>query len=142
LVKDFGASVNQIDEDGDTPLLCAESNKQHKVAVWLLANGATPTDPKVVAEALAAAEKEALSIAVTTPKPVAPPTSQTLESAMARIKARAHCAALGCRGDALMTCQGCKKARYCGQTCFKVHWKVHKVDCKKQNALLTAAQRG
>jgi radical SAM protein with 4Fe4S-binding SPASM domain len=39
----------------------------------------------------------------------------------------------------LRQCSACKKVYYCSAECQKAHWKVHKADCKKEQALQTLA---
>jgi len=46
------------------------------------------------------------------------------------------CAASECKdGSALLKCNGCGIALYCSKECQRSHWKAHKVDCKRQQAL-------
>ena len=46
------------------------------------------------------------------------------------------CAATKCKyGSALLKCNGCGMALYCSKECQRSHWKAHKVDCKRQQAL-------
>ena len=35
--------------------------------------------------------------------------------------------------EGLRQCAGCKKVRYCGKECQKIHWKQHKPMCKGGN---------
>lgn len=40
-----------------------------------------------------------------------------------------HCEKSEEQVETLMVCGGCRKVRYCGRTCQKEHWKVHKQVC-------------
>jgi hypothetical protein len=50
----------------------------------------------------------------------------------AYLMSRTHCSNPSCEGAGSMKCTRCKHARYCGEQCQRVHWKLaHKVDCKR-----------
>ena len=51
-------------------------------------------------------------------------------------KADLRCCAPGCAEDvAAEVCGGCRKARYCNRACQAKHWRAHKADCLKAQAL-------
>ena len=35
-------------------------------------------------------------------------------------------------GSYLLKCSGCKKARYCGETCYREDWERHREWCRKK----------
>jgi hypothetical protein len=109
------ADVNHKDSDSMTPLMAAIARKHHEIVTWLLKAGAdtqtiyhtSSTAPSLSRAADASAEQTAY-----------------LESKM-------HCSSPGCSGAGILKCTGCKQARYCGEQCQLVHWKVHKAECKR-----------
>jgi hypothetical protein len=42
----------------------------------------------------------------------------------------------------MKVCQGCKAARYCGPACARLHWKAHKVGCRRIEAENKAVAEG
>lgn len=53
-----------------------------------------------------------------------------------------HCSSPDCSEPASLSCSGCKSTRYCGKTCQRSHWIVHKKTCasaQKNNCYLIRA---
>jgi hypothetical protein len=51
----------------------------------------------------------------------------------AKLHKMAGCSAPQCYNSGTKICSRCKKARYCSSECQKLHWKTHKIMCKKPN---------
>ena len=48
-----------------------------------------------------------------------------------RLRTCAHCGPVADQALGMKVCQGCKAARYRGAACQKLHWKAHKMECKR-----------
>ena len=44
-------------------------------------------------------------------------------------------------GGILQTCTGCGDARYCNETCQRLHWKSHRAYCKAKKAMLETSDQ-
>jgi hypothetical protein len=123
---DVNKAVDDGMNDGLTPLMAASANKHAEVCIWLIKAGA---DPQAVMHFPGG---DATATAAELSRVAGASAAQ-----IAYLEAKTHCSNPGCSGAGLMKCTGCKQARYCQQQCQQVHWKAHKVECKRWTAELT-----
>jgi hypothetical protein len=118
------ANVNQLCNNGATPLMAASTHKHEEVVKWLVKAGANTqaTFPGFHNSALATSRHFGESA-----------------SLIAYLEAKTHCSNTGCSGAGLKNCPACK-TRYCGEPCQMAHWKAHKADCKRRSAELAASK--
>jgi hypothetical protein len=100
----FGAKVNQSNNDGTTALMAASIEEHAEVVAALIKAGATAAG------------------------------ASAYQTAGPEAKSPTQCSSSGCSKDGVMKCTRCKRARYCGRMCQLAHWKAHKADCKRWGA--------
>jgi hypothetical protein len=123
LVDDLGADVNEATKYGSTPLMTAAEGLRHDIVRYLLKRGA---DPQAAHHEFGAAG-DMLQYRKA-------PAEET-----AYIQARTHCANPNCTNAGLKKCERCQKFYFCGLACIRVHWPVHKAECKAAVAELRPA---
>jgi hypothetical protein len=119
----LGAAINQADDMGNgiafTPLMVAAFGNHTDVVKWLVKAGANTTSQSGCGTAASISRRRDYS------------SEQTVY-----LVAKAHCSNPSCGGAGIKKCMGCKHARYCGKPCQLVHWKTHKIDCRRWYAEL------
>jgi hypothetical protein len=98
-------------------LMMASAGQQDEVIRWLIKNGAD-----------AQAAHQEYGTAADYSRDNAAPVEQT-----SYIEARANCANPGCSGPGLKKCSGCLEVSFCGPTCIRAHWPVHKAECRRRS---------
>ena len=91
-----------------------------------------------VAEVSSSVKQRAKDLARTGDESLSPvvgaelPPERPLSPGAARRKQGRSCARCGEAPEKLQRCKACKVVYYCNAECQRLHWKVHKTECKKQ----------
>ena len=56
--------------------------------------------------------------------------SQDVQEVITVAASRPHCGSCGATGNDMLVCARCKTQSYCTRQCQKIHWKLHKPECK------------
>ena len=92
----------------------------------------SPTATKQPLEGVADAENTCEQTSVSSEVTADPPSARPQSPVGARRKTGRSCARCNEAPEKLQRCKGCKMVYYCNAECQRLHWKVHKAECRKQ----------
>ena len=78
--------------------------------------------------------QEADSVSLGADNSITQKSRQNRSNLEASLRACARCGPITDDAVVMKVCQGCKAARYCSHECSLLHWKAHKVECKRIKA--------